>query len=268
MSSSLTITVVRQNGAALTEPLRAEFGAEGGTIGRSAASTLLLPDPDRQISRVHGRIEPDGDRFVLRDQGSATPVVVNGRRLGNGHAVRLAAGDEIVIASYVLRVEGDAFDPDATLVRGRAAETSIPAADISMIGTVLSWSEGGASVPVDSIQTVIVPSPHGESDDAAPRASDAGDAPAAAPSVATDATAAAATPADPPAAGAPEKPVTTPAAARPVTAPAATAPAGTAPPAATPAAVSPAAATPAAATPPAATPPAATPPAATPPAAT
>ncbi|MEO5701247.1 MAG: type VI secretion system-associated FHA domain protein TagH [Casimicrobiaceae bacterium] len=209
MSSSLTITVVRQNGAALAEPLHAEFGAEGGTIGRSAASTLLLPDPDRQISRIHGRIEPDGDRFVLRDQGTATPVIVNGRRLGNGHAVHLAAGDEIVIAGYVMRVEGEAFDPDATLVRGRTVETSLHAADISMIGTVLSWSEGGAPVPVDRIQTVIVPSPRGEGDDAPARASDVGDSLAGAPAVVVEgATAAVPTPADRSAA-APAMPATT-----------------------------------------------------------
>ncbi len=160
--SALTITVTRQNNEAVTEPLHAEFGVGGGTIGRSAGSTLLLPDPDRQISRTHAIVEMQGTEFVLRDQGSATPVIVNGQALGNGRSTRIKAGDEIVIAHYTMRVESPLAD-DATVMipaATRVPPASAPSeADISMIGTVLSWSEEGMPGPADGIQTVIVPSP-------------------------------------------------------------------------------------------------------------
>ncbi len=159
---ALTLTVTRQNNEPVTEPLQAEFGARGGTIGRSAGSTLLLPDPERQISRTHAIVEMLGDGFVLRDQGSATPVIVNGQTLGNGRSARIKPGDEIVIAHYTMRVESP-LSSDATVMMPASALAALKAApveaDISMIGTVLSWSEEGVPAPVGGIQTVIVPSP-------------------------------------------------------------------------------------------------------------
>ena len=155
---ALIITVLSQNEESLAEELKAEFGARGGTIGRGAGSTLLLPDPLRQISRTHARIEMQDGAFVLCDQGSVTPVVVNGKSLGNGRSSPIGPGDTIVIGAYRMRVEGDAppaFDPDATIVQRNAR----PQNDISMQGTVLSWSEHGEQRGANSIQTAIVPSP-------------------------------------------------------------------------------------------------------------
>ena len=163
--SQLTITVTHYHGENVDEPPHAQFGTEGGTIGRSTASTLLLPDPERQISRTHALIEHDGEGFVLRDQGSATPVIVNGRTVGHGHSARIGPGDQIVIGRYAMKVERDAFDPDATMLHGKLPDVQAanPAADISMIGTVLSWTEGGAPASDGIIQTLIVPSPvHGD----------------------------------------------------------------------------------------------------------
>lgn len=154
---ALTITVVSQNDEPLADELKAEFGARGGTIGRGTGSTLLLPDPLRQISRTHARIEMQDGSFVLCDQGSVTPVLVNGKSLGNGNSSRIGPGDEIVIGSYRMRIEGDvpkAFDPDATIVQRRVAPP-----EISMAGTVLSWSENGAENAPGTIASVIVPSP-------------------------------------------------------------------------------------------------------------
>ena len=162
----LTIQVLTYNDVPLDAPVRAEFGEAGGTIGRSPESTLLLPDPERIISRTHAVIARKDGRFFVRDQGTTVPVVVNGRPIGKGHDHPLAAGDELRIAGYVLRVDAPAPSP-----------RDVSEDDTTTIlreGTLLSWSEDGKAVPQNRISTVIVLSPEAPAEGGAP-------APAAAP---------------------------------------------------------------------------------------
>src|SRR4051794_38144714 len=89
----------------------------GGNIGRADNNQLVLPDPERTISRVHAQIVFRGGRYAIVDRGS-NPIAVNGRPLGNGHEAMLAPGDEIAIGGYLMRVEaatraGPAADPFA-----------------------------------------------------------------------------------------------------------------------------------------------------------
>lgn len=156
----LTIKVVSYKDQPVDPAISAEFGEAGGTIGRSADSTLLLPDPDRIISRTHAVIECKGGRFVVRDQGSTVAVIVNGRPVGRGHEHPLATGDDVRIAGYALSVEGGV--PPGTDVAGDDTTT------ILREGTFLSWSEDGKAVPQDRIATVIVPSPGPDAAAAAP----------------------------------------------------------------------------------------------------
>lgn len=143
----LTIKVISYKDAPVDQPIVAEFREAGGTIGRSPESTLLLPDPDRLISRTHAVVSHDAGRFVLRDQGTTVPVMVNGRPVGKGRDHPLAAGDEMRIAAYLLRVESThdiSADETTTILRE---------------GTLLSWSEDGQPVAQNRISTVIVPEP-------------------------------------------------------------------------------------------------------------
>jgi len=171
----LTITVVRFKDAPVESPASAEFREEGGTIGRAPECTLNLPDPDRIISRTHAVVVHQGGRFFLRDQGTTVPVVVNGRPVGKGRELPLAAGDEVRIAGYTMRVD--------------AARADIVADDTTTImreGAMLSWTEDGRPVAQDRIATIIVPEPAGADapvqPQAAPRA--AQPAPAAVPGTA------------------------------------------------------------------------------------
>jgi len=143
----LTIKVISYKDAPVDQPIAAEFREAGGTIGRSPDSTLLLPDPDRIISRIHAVVSQESGRFVVRDQGTTVPVVVNGRPIGKGRDHPLAAGDEMRIAAYLLRVESThdiSADETTTILRE---------------GTLLSWSEDGQPVAQNRISTVIVPEP-------------------------------------------------------------------------------------------------------------
>ncbi len=147
----LIIQVLTYNDVPLESPLRAEFGAAGGTIGRSPESTLLLPDPERIISRTHAIVEFRDGRYHLRDQGSTVPVRVNDAPLGRGRDHPLASGDRLRIGGYALRV-------DAPMLQDRDV-SSDDTTTILREGTLLSWSEDGAAVPQDRIATVIVPAP-------------------------------------------------------------------------------------------------------------
>jgi len=105
----IVLAVKTYNGAA-AEPIEASFGELGGTIGRADSNLLVLPDPDRTISRVHATVARRDGVFVIEDRGS-NPIVVNGAALGKGAAVPLAAGDLVQIGGYMLEVRAGAADP-------------------------------------------------------------------------------------------------------------------------------------------------------------
>lgn len=145
----LTITVISFNGIPLEEPVEADFADAGGTIGRAAESTLVLPDPDRIISRAQAVVAFRDGLFYVRDQGTTVPVIVNGRPVGRGREMALNPADELRIAGYIMRVEGPPL-VDTPLEEGTT---------ILRRGTLLSWSEDGTPQPEQRISTVIVPSP-------------------------------------------------------------------------------------------------------------
>ncbi|MFO1324290.1 MAG: type VI secretion system-associated FHA domain protein TagH [Burkholderiales bacterium] len=183
MSSKLTIKVVTYKDVAVDQAISAEFGEAGGTIGRSPESTLLLPDPDRIISRSHAIIAFRDGRYLVRDQGTTVALLVNGKPAGRGQDHPLASGDELKIAGYVMKV---------SVAGAPAPDKDISADDTTTIlreGTMLSWSENGDPVPQNRIATVIVPAPEHE----APAPAQA-TAPAVAPAAPAPAVAPAATP--------------------------------------------------------------------------
>jgi predicted component of type VI protein secretion system len=152
----LTITVLSYNDVAVAPPVTAKFDEKGGTIGRSPECTLMLPDPERVISRTHALVLLHEGRYLVRDQGTTVPVIVNGRAVGRGRDHPLNTGDEVRIAGYALRVEA------AVATRHDANVSEDETTTILREGTLLSWSEDGAAVPDDRIATVIVPSPEAD----------------------------------------------------------------------------------------------------------
>jgi FHA domain-containing protein len=149
----LTIKVISYKDVPVDQPIVAEFREQGGTIGRSPDCTLLLPDPDRVISRTHALVVHEHGRFIVRDQGTTVPVVVNGRAVGKGRDHPLAAGDEVRIGQYLMQVLGlrdqeISADDTTTILRGG--------------NPLLSWSEDGTPVAENRITSFIVPSPESE----------------------------------------------------------------------------------------------------------
>ena len=105
MGTDVLIRVVRHMGVAPDAEIKAVFGRAGGTLGRSVECALVLPDPQKYISRVQAEVAWSDDAFFLVDRGTVNSTQVNGSEVGSGQRVELHDGDELYIGDYVLRVE-------------------------------------------------------------------------------------------------------------------------------------------------------------------
>lgn len=114
----IRLNVTTYNGLPVGQPLSAQFDELGGDIGRADTNQLVLPDPERTISRVHARVLfRASSGYGIVDQGS-NAISVNGIQLGKGREAPIKPGDQIQIGGYVLVVEagsasGAAADPFA-----------------------------------------------------------------------------------------------------------------------------------------------------------
>ena len=138
----ITISVASYNGQAVTPPLTAQFDETGGSIGRAESNQLVLPDPERSISRVHAQVVFRAGAYAVVDRGS-NPVQVNGRAVGNGQEAPIKPGDELQIGGYLLRVAAGA-------AHGGKAAASDPFADF-----------GGLAAPAASRAATAAPTPAG-----------------------------------------------------------------------------------------------------------
>ena len=149
----IVLTVLSYNGDK-ADGLSAQLDELGGTIGRADNNQLVLPDPERTISRVHARVVFRAGRYAIVDNGS-NPISVNGLAVGAGREHPLNPGDKVEIGGYLIEArEGAAGtasdDPFADLFSdgpvGLAAPVSAPAP-----------ARAPASAP--SMQTTAWPSP-------------------------------------------------------------------------------------------------------------
>lgn len=117
---------------ALSPAIECAFDERGGTVGRSDANTLTLPDPERHVSRLQAEVVFRDQRFCIRNVGNANPLVLNGRPMNAGETAPLALGDTMVIGGYALVVtqlvdghtaalQGDAADA-RTVIRASARD--------------------------------------------------------------------------------------------------------------------------------------------------
>ncbi len=103
----IRIQVITYNGLPPSQPIAAVINDLGGNIGRADGNALTLPDPERHISRTHATIMFRAGGYIIRDLGTATPVYVNSRPLGNGQEAPITHGDEIRVGGYTMRVTND-----------------------------------------------------------------------------------------------------------------------------------------------------------------
>ncbi len=102
----LALTVRTHKGVPCKELIRTEFSQEGGRIGRSPDSDLVLEDTKRIVSNSHAEVSFHDGAFYLKDI-SSNGVFVNrsAEAVGRGQRVRLRHGDVLGMGDYELAVE-------------------------------------------------------------------------------------------------------------------------------------------------------------------
>ena len=109
----ITLTVIAYNDVPADGTLKVHFDEMGGTIGRADSNQLILPDPERVISRVAAQVVFRNGAFAIVDRGS-NPIKLNGTALASGRESPLAVGDTLRIGGYDLEVSaGDAASASA-----------------------------------------------------------------------------------------------------------------------------------------------------------
>lgn len=98
----ITLTVTSFNGTAVSD-LACAFDELGGTVGRAPTNQLVLPDPERSISRVQAQVGFRSGAYFLTARG-AIVMTHNGKSIPVGGEVQLAAGDQIEIGGYCIAV--------------------------------------------------------------------------------------------------------------------------------------------------------------------
>lgn len=115
----LRIVLISVNGSPATSPVVAMFGEAGGGIGRDEGNVLVLPDPDRRLSRVQALVRFEHGTYRIIDQG-ASPTVINGVALRKGNSRILREGDLIEAAGFRLQVSLPNCDRTEIIHRGKA----------------------------------------------------------------------------------------------------------------------------------------------------
>lgn len=156
----MRITVLSYKGVAPGTPISHEFGPLGGTIGREAENDLVLPDPERHISRLHARVLCEQGVFLIEDHGG-NPTLINGRPVGRGNRMPVSDADSLTIGSYELRAELSRANPFAAAAAPLAAP---PASDpLGLFGGAPSADPFGApaapQAPIAMPASTPMPSP-------------------------------------------------------------------------------------------------------------
>lgn len=99
----ITLTITAFNDVPADGTLQVHFDELGGTIGRADSNQLVLPDPDRVISRVAAQVVFRNGAFAIVDRGS-NPIRLNGVALASGREAPLVAGDALRIGGYDIKV--------------------------------------------------------------------------------------------------------------------------------------------------------------------
>lgn len=109
----MRIRAVAYKGQPVTQALEAIFSETGGTIGRAATNTLVLPDPEKHLSRLQASVTSRAGRYIIKDLGGTNLVYLNGRELGHSVEAPLGDGDRLSMGDYTLEVTVSEFEPSA-----------------------------------------------------------------------------------------------------------------------------------------------------------
>src|SRR3982750_1739064 len=80
-------------------------------VGRGEQNDVVLPDPEKAVSRFHAELRYENGTYVLVDANSPNGIWTNGQREAE---IELRPGVKALVGSYTLRVE-NAVPPTETV---------------------------------------------------------------------------------------------------------------------------------------------------------
>jgi len=144
--------------ASLGVPVAASFGEAVGDIGRGVGCTLVLPDPDREISRKQALVSCQGGRHYIRPIGSNLDIELNGRLLPPDTDSPLDVGAELRVGPYVMRVERGPNEPARAAAAPAAPQREDP---LAIFGAGERPARGGVFDDLLKSETPAAPPPVG-----------------------------------------------------------------------------------------------------------
>jgi len=149
-------TVIEHAGRPVTAGPSAFLAAPGGTIGRSPDNHLVLPDEQRQISRLQATVRFDDKGVaVLRNMSAVLPIGVNGRTLQHEQEALVADGDRVTIGSYVLEAASAQRAATATPMPAAAPPPAAPVRDVPAAANAMAPASMDALLPTAPVSDVF-----------------------------------------------------------------------------------------------------------------
>ena len=102
---SITVKIMKRSaGGRPTLYATRDFDVLPVSIGRDAACSIALEDPNKHMSRFHVEIEEESGVYWMAVVSKVNPVMVKGRRYGPGTRLVLHSGDTFEVAEYEVQV--------------------------------------------------------------------------------------------------------------------------------------------------------------------
>lgn len=99
----LFVEVIGVSGAPSDAVLAATVEEAGGTVGRGPGNVLVLPDPERRVSRIHAQFLRRNGMVKVLCRGT-NGLLVDGHLLEMGDEISLQDGARINLGNYTLQV--------------------------------------------------------------------------------------------------------------------------------------------------------------------
>lgn len=101
---ALILKTIRYKGLPSGQEISAQFEASGGTIGRAPNNHLVLPDPEKFISRLHATIVCEGGLYFIQDSSTGGTYLDNNDLPLQQARAQLHDGQKLRIGEYELQV--------------------------------------------------------------------------------------------------------------------------------------------------------------------
>jgi len=101
---ALILKAISYKGLPLAQEISVQFDEQGGTIGRAPDNHLVLPDPEKSISRHHAHINFQGGQYFIRDSSAGGTYLGLKDTLLKQNQAPLENGERLQIGEYELLV--------------------------------------------------------------------------------------------------------------------------------------------------------------------